>query len=98
MRVPKLLWVGLLALALTARADELESQARTHYAAGKALYELGNYSDALRELLAGYSLVPKPQFLLNLGQCYRRLGEPLKAREMYAKYLATSQPTDPVRP
>jgi tetratricopeptide (TPR) repeat protein len=80
--------------APVAHAGELESQARTHYSAGKALYDLGNYSDALRELLAGYSLVPKPQFLLNLGQCYRRLDQPTKAKEMYEKYIATGNPDD----
>jgi tetratricopeptide (TPR) repeat protein len=79
------------------QSDE-ESRARTHYAAGKALYGLGNYSDALRELLVGYSLVPKPQFLLNIGQCYRRLDDPVKAREMYKKYLDEVPADDRERP
>lgn len=89
----------LLCVRGSARADggDVESRARTHYAAGKALYDLGHYSDALRELLAGYSLVPKRQFLLNLGQCYRRIGDLRSAREMYVKYRNGSPADDPER-
>jgi len=106
VRCRSITWLGccLLVLALhgAARAQQpeppdAESRARTHYAAGKALYGLGNYSDALRELLVGYSLVPKPQFLLNIGQCYRRLDDPAKARAMYKKFLDTAPPDDPDR-
>ncbi len=91
------LWCFGGAAARADQSDE-ESRARTHYAAGKALYGLGNYSDALRELLVGYSLVPKPQFLLNIGQCYRRLDDLGKAREMYKKYLDEVPADDGQRP
>jgi tetratricopeptide (TPR) repeat protein len=83
--------VAALIASLPVRAAEpndAEARARKHYTAGKTLYELGNYTDAVRELLVGYALVPKPQFLLNIGQCYRKLGDLPKAREMYAKFLA----------
>lgn len=83
--------------AVAGRADD-ERQARTHYTAGKTLYDLGNYSDALRELLLGYARLPRPQFLLNIGQCYRKLDEPAKAREMYQKYLRDTRPDDRERP
>jgi tetratricopeptide (TPR) repeat protein len=86
-----------------ARADEapspdVESRARAHYTAGRTLYQLGNYTDALRELLLGYALIPKYQFLLNMGQCYRRLDDPAKAREMYRKFLQEAPPEDANRP
>jgi len=99
LRVGKVLLVlaVLCGASQMAIADESESQARMHYAAGKVLYNLGNYNDALRELLVGYSLIPKPQFLLNIGQCYRRLDDPLKAKEMYVKYLQDTPPDDPSR-
>lgn len=72
-------------------------RAKNHYMAGNALFKLGNYTDAVREFAAGYSLVPKPYFLYNLGQCYRKLGDLRKAREMYAKFVEQIPETDPDR-
>lgn len=99
--------VLLLALATgatssAARADSQPSgdalqRAKNHYMAGNALFKLGNYTDAVREFAAGYSLVPKPYFLYNLGQCYRKLGDLRKAREMYAKFVDQIPETDPDR-
>jgi tetratricopeptide (TPR) repeat protein len=62
------------------------------------LYQLGNYHEAVREFGAGYELVPRPQFLLNLGQCYRKLNDLEKAREMYQRYLRDAPATDVERP
>lgn len=92
--------VAVLACAGAARAqnDEQTARARTHFEAGRALYQLGNFDEALREFAAGYQLVPKPQFLLNLGQCYRKLDDLQKAREMYQRYLHDAPATDPERP
>jgi tetratricopeptide (TPR) repeat protein len=99
--LPRLLLLLVLASWFrgSALADKYDEQrAKMHYQAGKTLYGLGNYSDALRELLLGYSLVQKPQFLLNIGQCYRKLGEPAKAKEMYERYLRDTPPDDRTRP
>ncbi len=63
------------------------SRAQTHYAAGATFYRLGNYPEAVREFAAGYELVPKPEFLLDLGQAYRKLGELKLAQSMFEKYL-----------
>jgi tetratricopeptide (TPR) repeat protein len=81
-----------------AQSDEALQQARAHFEAGRALYRVGNYTDAVREFGAGYALAPqKPQFLLNLGQCYRKLDDLDKAREMYARYLKAAPASDPER-
>ena len=72
-------------------------RARTHFEAGRALYNLGNYTDAIREFSAGYQLVPRPQFLVNLGQAFRKLNDLERARDMYKKYLAEAPPNDPER-
>jgi tetratricopeptide (TPR) repeat protein len=72
-------------------------RARTHFEAGRALYNLGNYTDAIREFSAGYQLVPRPQFLVNLGQAYRKLNDLELARDMYKKYLNEAPPNDPDR-
>ncbi|HZS40962.1 MAG TPA: tetratricopeptide repeat protein [Polyangia bacterium] len=88
--------VCTIAHAQAPSADDL-ARARTHFEAGRALYNLGNYSDALREFSAGHHLVPKPQFLINLGQCYRKLNDLENARKMYAQYLEQTPASDPER-
>jgi len=93
--------VALCACAMPARAQESDDQvtrARTHFEAGRALYQLGNYNEALREFGAGYQLAPRPQFLLNLGQCYRKLDDLANARSMYQRYLHDAPASDPERP
>jgi len=77
-------------------ADNI-NRARTHFQAGQALYNLGNFNDAIREFSAGYQLAPRPQFLINLGQSYRKLGELEQARDMYRKFLVETDPKDPAR-
>ena len=86
-----------LALAATGRADEAE-RARAHFEAGRVHYNLGDYEAAVRELSAGYRVVPRPEFLVNLGQAYRRLGQLERAREMYQRFLADTPSSDPARP
>jgi tetratricopeptide (TPR) repeat protein len=85
------------AAAAQAQSEDAIGRARTHFEAGRALYQLGNFNEALREFAAGYQLVPKPQFLLNLGQCYRKLDDLAQAREMYQRYLHDAPATDPER-
>jgi tetratricopeptide (TPR) repeat protein len=100
MRTVQRILVGaLLLLSGLARAqtEDQIARARTHFEAGRALYNLGNYSDAIREFSAGYELVPKPQFLINLGQAYRKHGELEKARQMYRRFLESVPRNDPDR-
>jgi tetratricopeptide (TPR) repeat protein len=86
------------ALASPARADDdSDTRARAHYEIGLGLYRLGDYRAALREFAAGYELVPKAGFLINLGQTYRKLGDLSHARDMYKKFLAEVPASDPAR-
>jgi tetratricopeptide (TPR) repeat protein len=62
-------------------------QAQTHFAAGATFYRLKNFHAAIREFAAGYALVPRPEFLINLGQAYRQLDDLERARAMYLSYL-----------
>ena len=102
-RIACRLWLALAMLiagAAHAQSQDAIQRARTHFEAGRALYNLGNYTDAVREFSAGYQLAPRPQFLVNLGQCYRKLGghdNLVKARDMYQKFLDESPPADPDR-
>jgi len=104
MKVVKTLARLLIMLALVtsasagwAQSGDAVARARTHFQAGRALYDLGNYTDAIREFSAGYQLVPKPQFLINLGQSYRKLGDLERARDMYKRFLSDAPPDDPDR-
>ncbi len=75
-----------------------EERARAHFEAGRVRYNLGDYPAAVREFADGYRLVPRPQFLVNLGQAYRRLGQLERAREMYNRFLADTPAGDRSRP
>ncbi|HEX8953349.1 MAG TPA: tetratricopeptide repeat protein, partial [Polyangia bacterium] len=94
------LGLAVLVCAAAAHAQPADdvARARTHFEAGRALYQLGNYNEALREFAAGYQLAPRPQFLLNLGQCYRKLDDLANARAMYQRYLHDAPASDPERP
>jgi tetratricopeptide (TPR) repeat protein len=91
--------IGVLAaLASPVRAeDDTDMRARAHYEIGLGLYRLGDYRAALREFAAGYELAPKPGFLINLGQTYRKLGDLAHARDMYKKFLAEVPANEPAR-
>jgi tetratricopeptide (TPR) repeat protein len=100
-RVCALAWcmvliVGAAGAAQAQSSDEV-SRAKTHFEAARALYSLGKYESALGEFSSGYALVPKPRFLLNIGHCHRKLGQPDKAREAYARFLAEVPADDPDR-
>jgi tetratricopeptide (TPR) repeat protein len=87
----------LLALAAApALADNLEA-AKAHFRAGDALYQVGRYSEAAREFTLGYELAPRPQFLLNLGQAYRRMGDLPRAALEFERYLNATPASDPRR-
>jgi tetratricopeptide (TPR) repeat protein len=78
--------------------EELQSRARMHFQAGETFYKLGNYREAVREWAAGYDLVPKPEFLIDLGQAYRQLDDLEHAHAAFRKYLAEAPASDRRRP
>lgn len=99
------LLIGLLAAAVapvcaqpSAQTTERDAaRARTHFQAGQALYALSRYEDALREFRAGYALVPKARFLLNIGHSHRRLGQLADARAAFQQFLERVPESDPDR-
>ena len=70
-----------------AETAKLVEQARAHFDAGNQHYAAGRYLEAIREFQAGYALVPRPNFLVNLGQAYRKLGDLNRAKESYVAYV-----------
>lgn len=90
------MWLAAIcAFVLHTTPDEL-ARAKVLYQAGKTHYQLGNYSEAIRDLAAGYALAPRPEFLVNLAQAYRGAGELAKAVSLLEKFLA-ERPQDPRR-
>jgi tetratricopeptide (TPR) repeat protein len=96
----RLVLLALLALASPARAESPEEldRAKNHFEAGRALFTLGEYGRAAREFEAGYKIAPRPRFLLNLGHCYRKLGERDKAIDTFKTFLSQVPENDPDRP
>ena len=62
-------------------------QAREHYKTGEAAFKVGDFERARSEFEAGYALVPRPGFLLNMAHSDRRLGRLRSARALYKRYL-----------
>jgi tetratricopeptide (TPR) repeat protein len=81
-----------------AAPSEAVRRATGHFETGKGHYHLGDYQSAIREFTAAYALSPQPEFLFNLGQAYRQLGENSRAREMYERFLKEAPPNHPARP
>src|SRR5215470_9856640 len=77
--------------AARSSADDGESpavrQARDHFRAGEAAFKVGDFERARSEFEAGYALVPRPGFLLNMAHAERRLGRLRNARSLYKRYL-----------
>jgi tetratricopeptide (TPR) repeat protein len=78
-------------------SDQAYQLAREHFEIGNAHYGAGRYKEALESFVAGYRLVPRPSFQLNMGQAYRKLGDLPRAKEAYISYLRSLTPTDPMR-
>ena len=88
-----LLLVLAIAIAAPSRAwgqpaAQAEEVAKTHYDRGKSLAATGKFADAYREFEAGYNASPKPAFLFNMGEAARGMGDVVKARVAYERFLA----------
>jgi len=83
----------LLVAMGVATAKPVESsrlEARRHYDAGLAHFNLREYPQAIEEFQAAYRLRPDPVFLYNLGQSYRLAENPDQALYFYRAYVRTA--------
>ena len=80
---------GLVVLAArVATADDTAvAEARLHFERGEKLYALTRFSEAIDEYQKAFDAKPLPDFLFNIGQCYRNLGDYDAAIFSYRKYL-----------
>jgi len=71
-----------------APVDGAQVKAKEHYTAGKALYEKGNYADAMAEFQTAYDLKPHPSVLKSIGECKVQIGDIPGAIVIYEQYVA----------
>ncbi|MEO7731385.1 MAG: tetratricopeptide repeat protein [Kofleriaceae bacterium] len=90
MIVPRLV-LAFCILAVTARVasadDPALRAAKHHFERGEKLYALTRFSEALDEYQLAFDAKPLPDFLFNIGQCYRNLADYDSAIFSYKKYL-----------
>jgi tetratricopeptide (TPR) repeat protein len=87
--------VVTLAAATVARATPSQEElARSHFVAGEEEYARGRWREALHEFQLGYALSPRPEFLINFAQVYRKLGDYDAATRECQRYLATAPPSE----
>src|SRR4051794_6753316 len=91
--------IAIVLLLLTAVPSAAWAQhgdkkvAAQHFKEGRGLFEQGRWAEALSEFQLGYEAFPLPGFLVNIGQCYRKLERLEDARDSWQKFLA-SNPSD----
>jgi tetratricopeptide (TPR) repeat protein len=81
-----LLLVAAVAAPARARAGDKRA-ASAHFQKGRALFESASYSAALEEFNAGYEAYPLAGFLVNIGQCQRKLDHLDEAAASFSKFL-----------
>src|SRR5688572_33186782 len=67
--------------------QEVMTQAKAHFEAGKGAYLNKDYTGAIREFKAAQTLRPSPILDYNIGLAYEGLGKPRAATKYYRRYL-----------
>src|SRR6478672_10773921 len=84
-------WLALVLVMLfasVAHAEDLSMKAaKRHFDRGEKLFALGKFDAALDEYQKAFDAKPMPDFLFNIGQCYRNLGDYQQAIFSFKKYL-----------
>jgi len=81
-----------LACAVTARGAYAEGEsptriAKRHYDRGQKLFALQKFDKALEQFQKAFDAKPIPEFLFNIGQCHRNLGDYEAAIFSFKRYL-----------
>lgn len=85
-----LLCLACFAPARAAWADRdstSEAKARRHYERGQKLFTLQQFDKALDQFQRAFDADPIPDFLFNIGQCQRNLGDREAAIFSFKQYL-----------
>lgn len=71
-----------------AYADEAPTRvAKRHYERGQKLFALQKFEEALEQFQKAFDAKPIPDFLFNIGQCHRNLGDYEAAIFSFKRYL-----------
>jgi tetratricopeptide (TPR) repeat protein len=82
------LFALVLASSTVAHAQkDPRADAKTHYAAGKKLFDAGQYEQAIAEFKAADGLAPSGVNDYNIALSYERLGKTTEAIQYYQSYL-----------
>jgi hypothetical protein len=81
----------------TVAGESEKAVARAHYETATRLYEIREYTDALKEYKAAYVAKPDPAFLFNIGQCYRKMDKNAEALNFFQQFLKKVPADDPNR-
>jgi hypothetical protein len=76
---------------------ETPARGKVHLERGLQLYRDGLYQQAIAEFESGYAALPRPAFLLNIAQAYRKLNQLERARSYYQQFAAKTTRSDPAR-
>jgi hypothetical protein len=105
--VARLAGIAILVMGLAPRAsgepraEGAEAPARrvasAEWRRGKQLYAAGDYVSAVEAFQRGYDAYPLPGFLVNIGQCQRRLGHLKEAVIAYQQFLDNAPSSSPLR-
>ncbi len=88
MHTTFLLLLGLLAQSSDpATNTEAKAKAQSLLTEGSALYEKGDYADALEKFKQAFAAYDSPKLLFNIGQANRDLGRPAEALEAFEQFL-----------
>jgi tetratricopeptide (TPR) repeat protein len=79
--------LGVVAPVVAHADDPAERSARRHYERGEKLFALKKFDEALEEYQKAFDANAIPDFLFNIGQCYRNLGDFEAAIFSYKKFL-----------
>ena len=79
---------AVLVLARVAYADDPATRAaKRHFDRGQKLFTLGKFDQALDEYQKAFDASPIPDFLYNIGQCHRNLGNYEQAIFSFKRFL-----------
>jgi hypothetical protein len=96
--VPKLIATAVVALAVLmcgpawAQPKKVKEAAQ-QFERGQALYNKGQYVEAIRAFTKANAISPHPSALFNIARCHENLGDAVKALQVYQEALAAT--TDP---
>jgi tetratricopeptide (TPR) repeat protein len=78
--------VVAVAMAAPAHAGDKRAAA-AHFQKGRTLFDAASWAAALEEFSAGYDAYPLPGFLVNIGQCQRKLDRLDDAAASFQRFL-----------